>query len=196
MAYKDKQISNPQTGQTIRFIQTSRDTAGQLLEMESSLRPHSTEPVPHYHPHQEEDFTVLWGELTVRINGTLNRLKPGDTLHISRHTVHSMWNDSDQPTVVNWQVRPALNTEQLLETGMGLATDGKTRADGTPPFLQAVVMVHHFRNEYRLAKPPYWVQRVLFPLLAGIGRGLGYRGTYPQYLHSPTEREARHSLPA
>ncbi|GAA4465519.1 hypothetical protein GCM10023189_46250 [Nibrella saemangeumensis] len=181
MAYIDQVIANPKTGQSIRFIQTSRDTRGRLLEMESTYNPHSTEPVAHYHPQQDEAFTVLAGALTVRINGTLTALKAGDTLHIPKNTIHSMWNNGDQPAVVNWQVRPALNTEFLLESGMRLASDGKTKADGTPPLLQAVVLVHQFRNEYRLAKPPYAVQRLLFPILAAIGRLLGYRATYEKY---------------
>ena len=53
MAYKGKFISNPVTGQSIRFLQTREDTAGDLLEMEASFQPNSVEPIPHYHPKQE-----------------------------------------------------------------------------------------------------------------------------------------------
>ena len=66
MAYKGKIISNVKTKQTLEFITTSKDSNGQLLEMISTYEPYSKEPRAHYHPVQDEHFTVLQGELTVR----------------------------------------------------------------------------------------------------------------------------------
>ena len=82
MAYPSKVLSNPITGQSIKFIQTIRDTQGLLLEMESTYQPHSTEPMPHFHPQQEEHFKVLAGSISVRLNGELKVLHAGDTLNI------------------------------------------------------------------------------------------------------------------
>lgn len=182
MAYPNKIIRNPLTGQDIKFLQTARDTDGALLEMESTYAGHSTEPAPHYHPQQAEDFTVLSGELSVRVNGEIQLLKAGDSIHLPANTVHGMWNHTDQPVVVNWQVRPALDTEQLLETGMGLATDGKTNARGMPGILQVALMARRFSREFRLARPPFWLQKTLFFLLAPFARLAGYQATYPDYL--------------
>ena len=61
MAFKNKVIRNPQTKQDIKFLQTSSDTDGKLLEMESTYHAFSKEPAPHYHPFQAEDFTVNFG---------------------------------------------------------------------------------------------------------------------------------------
>ncbi|WP_461084172.1 cupin domain-containing protein [Spirosoma flavus] len=182
MAFATKIIQNPKTGQRLRFIRTSKDTNGQLLEMESLYRAHSTEPVPHYHPNQTEDFTVLAGELTVRMDGQTSVLRPGDTLHVPENTVHSMWNASDADTVVNWQVRPALNTEAFFETTFGLAADGKVGENGMPPFLQTVALARHFSNVFRLAKPPQAVQQLVFGLLSPVARLVGYKPVYPKYL--------------
>ena len=182
MAYSGKTIRNPQTGQTITFLRTAKDTDGRLLEMESLFAPHSKEPVPHYHPGQEEDFTVVSGELTVRIKGNQQVLKAGETLHIPSRTVHSMWNGSDAPAVVNWKVQPALDTEQFLETGIGLADDGKTGANGMPPLLQVALLANKYAQVYRLAKPPFLVQKILFSLLTPIAWLKGYRPTYAKYL--------------
>src|SRR6476469_1289446 len=125
MAYKNKIIRNPITGHTLKFLQTAADTGGQLLEMEATYSVASGPPPPHYHPAQNEDFTVLEGCLSVEFNGELKQLHPGERLHIPRNTVHAMWNAAGIKTVVNWQVRPALITEYFLETGTGLARDGK-----------------------------------------------------------------------
>jgi mannose-6-phosphate isomerase-like protein (cupin superfamily) len=183
MAYQDKYIRNTLTGQSFRFLQTARDTAGQLLEIESAYRAHSSEPTPHYHPIQTEDFTIMVGELTVRINGQVTVFKTGDKIHIPPNTVHSMWNASDTETVVNWQIRPALDTEYFFETVTGLANDGKVGPNGVPPLLQTALLAQQYSSVFRLTKPSLGVQKVVFSLLSPIARLLGYRSMYHQYLN-------------
>ena len=41
-------ISNQVTGQSIRFLQTAKDSSEKLLEMESTFQAHSAEPISHY----------------------------------------------------------------------------------------------------------------------------------------------------
>ncbi|MFM9945402.1 MAG: cupin domain-containing protein [Bacteroidia bacterium] len=182
MAFKSKQIRNPKTGQDIKFIQTAKETEGKLLEMEATYNSHSKEPAAHYHPLQVEDFTVLSGQLTVRIDGELKVLKQGDTLHIPINQVHSMWNDTDGKTIVNWKVQPAMNTDNLLETATGLAIDGKTNDDGMPNILQVALMANKYSEVFRLSKPPFVVQKILFIILTPFSYLLGYKPTYKKYL--------------
>jgi quercetin dioxygenase-like cupin family protein len=182
MAYKNKIISNVKTGQDIRFLQTSKDTNGTLLEMEAIFNAHSKEPVAHYHPAQQEDFIVLSGQLTVRINEQLKLLQAGDRLHIAPNAVHAMWNNSDEKTIVNWKVRPAIDSEHLFETMAGLAADGKTDANGKPGILQAALIAYKFSNVFRMAKPSYTMQRMAFSLLKPLAYMSGYKPTYEQYL--------------
>jgi quercetin dioxygenase-like cupin family protein len=182
MAIHGKVITNAQTRQSIRFIKTSRDTHGQLLEMESVYLAQSKEPASHYHPRQEEDFLVLEGELTVAINGQVKKLKTGDVLHIPAGTHHAMWNNSNMNTIVNWRVRPALNTEYMLETIYGLASDGKTNQQGMPGIWQIAITANQFGNEFRLSKPPFAVQKIIFGLLSPIAYLFGYRAIYKRYI--------------
>lgn len=182
MAYPNKTLQNPQSGQRIRFVRTSRETGGQVLELESTFAPHSKEPVAHYHPQQDEDFRVLRGELTVRLDGRVQVFGPGATLRISRNRVHSMWNNGSEEAVVTWIVQPALSTEAFFETTMGLAADGKTGANGMPSLWQVALLANRFSPVFRLAKPPFWVQRLVFTLLTPLSYLLGYRATYRQYL--------------
>ena len=182
MAYKGKTMLNSRTGIETRFVQTSKDTDGQLLEMETAYPAHSPEPPPHYHPFQEEDFVVLTGEMTVRLDGQLRILRQGDTLHIPKNQVHSMWNHTGNKAVVNWKVRPALDSEYLFETATGLANAGKTNAQGTPDILQSALLMNRFSQVFRLAKPPYPVQRFVFGLLALPGRLFGKSGWYAAYV--------------
>jgi len=182
MAYKNKIIRNVKTGQDICFLQTGKDTNGTLLEMEAIFSAHSKEPIAHYHPCQQEDFKVLSGQLTVRVNGQLKLLQAGDRLHIAPNTVHAMWNSSDEKTMVNWQVRPAINSEHFLETLAGLAADNKTDENGKPGILQVALTANNFSDVFRMAKPAYTLQKVVFKLLSPFAYMAGYKPVYKEYL--------------
>ncbi len=182
MAFKGKVIINPKVRNQIKFIQTGKDSEGVLLEMEATYSAHSKEPAAHYHPYQLEDFTILSGEMTVRMDGKIQVLKTGDTLHIPMNKVHSMWNNSDQKTIVNWKVQPALNTEYFLETAMGLSNENKTNDEGMPNILQVALMANKYTNEFRLVKPPFIIQKVLFFILTPFAYLFGYKPIYKKYI--------------
>lgn len=182
MAYPGKIISNNFTGQSILFLQTARETEGQLLEMESTYTPFSKEPAPHFHPYQQEIFTVVSGELTIRIDDDLVVLTPGQQLTIPKQTVHAMWNDSSHQTVVNWKVSPALETEEFLENAMGLARDGKINKKGMPSILQVALMVPRYEDEFRLSKPSLLLQKIIFSLLKPFALLAGLKASYKKYI--------------
>ena len=174
---KARYSKTPVTGQRIIFRQTSEDTYGALLEVESVYtKPTPSRPPVHYHPGQEERFEVLAGELRVLIRGEEMALREGETLLIRPGTTHSMWAEAEGVRV-NWQTRPALGTEAFFETISGLARHAKTGSKGTPNLLQAAVIAQAYADEFRLARPPWAVQRVLFAVLAPLGRLFGY--SYP-----------------
>lgn len=182
MAYAGKKISNRHTGQSILFLQTARDTEGQLLEMESSFAPFSKEPAPHFHPYQHEVFTVISGELTVRMEDRVIVLTPGQQLEIPRYKVHAMWNNSSRNTVVNWKVSPALETEEFLENAMGLAHEGRINSNGMPSLLQVALMARRYEAEFRLSKPSPLVQKLLFTVLKPFALLAGYQASYKKYI--------------
>jgi Cupin domain len=178
VARKGEVLENPVTGQRIIFCRTSRDTEGTLLEVESVYtRPSPSRPPAHYHPVQEEIFRVIKGELHVVVGGKQRTLIGGETLVIPEGTRHEMWAE-EAGVRVNWQTRPALRTEVFFETVFRLASEGKTNDKGVPNLLQAAVIAQAFANEFRLAGPPWPVQRALFAILAPLGKVLGYSPTY------------------
>jgi quercetin dioxygenase-like cupin family protein len=172
-------LENPVTGQRIIFQKTSDDTNGELLEVESVYtKPTPSRPPLHYHPAQEEVFYVLAGELCVIIGGGRKTLVEGEKLIVPRGTPHTMWAES-AGVRVDWQTRPALETESFFETIYGLARVGKTDGKGTPNLLRSAVILRSYAGEFRLASPPWPLQRLLFTMLAPIGKLLGYGPTYP-----------------
>ncbi len=95
-------------------------------------------------------------------------------------TPHTFGNAGPSAARFRAEDRPALQSEGFFETYFGLAQDGKLNPrTGLPPLLHLAVVLHHYRDEIVLARPPRLVQRVLFGLLAPIGRLRGYRVPYP-----------------
>jgi len=168
MAYKGQRISNPVNRQMIEFVTTAKDSNGEMLEMISTWQPHSPKPVEHYHPHQEEIFTVLEGELTVKVSGRQYILTKGESIKMNASTVHAMWNDSASPAVANWKVFPAGKTEHFLETGMEMAAEGRLNSNRFSGIVRGLLLARKYRSEFRLHRPSYLIQTILFLLLAPL----------------------------
>lgn len=169
-----KVIHNTRSGHTYTLLRTAADTNGASLEMEVVYPANSAEPPAHYHPLQAEHFRVRTGELAVRMNGHVRTLRAGDTVDVPANTVHSMWNDTSTPVVLEWIVSPALETEHFFDTFAELANDGRTNDKGVPNLLQLSLVLPRFYDEFRLASPPFWAQRLLWTVLAPIARLTGH----------------------
>lgn len=159
------QITNRVTGQVIKFLKSANDTAGEYLEMEATYLPFSSEPPLHYHPAQEEFFQVEEGELTVRLNGEIRIYRKGARVHIKPNIRHSIWNSGFKPTIVNWKVVPAMNTEQFLRTMSWLSNQGKTDKKGMPSFPVLLFLLQKYRKTFRLDTPAGILLQLLYLLL-------------------------------
>ena len=93
---------------------------------------------------------MLQGELQVRLDGKMYTLHQGETLHINRGQVHSMWNVADQPAAVRWVVRPALDTEDFMEQLFAASQNER----GMPTPQQVGQLLQQFSREFRLATQP------------------------------------------
>jgi quercetin dioxygenase-like cupin family protein len=176
MAKAGEVLVNP-NGDRLVFRKTASDTEGELLEVEMTYRPDSTKPPEHYHPHQEEHFEVQAGAILTAINGVEKTYLPGEEFTVPAGVPHWMRNTSEDEGRVIWQTRPAMRTEVFFETIWGLAADGKS----SPSLLQMAVLGQDYADQFRLTSPPYGLQRLLFFILAPVGRLLGYRAEYQRY---------------
>lgn len=163
---------------TLVFRKTSADTDGAYLEVEATYGPMGDlRPPAHYHPGQDEVFSVLEGELTFLVDGDQRTLTAGDELPLPRGRTHAVWNESTAPARFLWRTTPALRTEAMFETFWGLVAAGKMGRHGTPrpALLQSMLMMWDFRDEWRLVSPPYPIALPLCAALALPARALGYR---------------------
>jgi mannose-6-phosphate isomerase-like protein (cupin superfamily) len=168
-------------GQRAVFRETAEDTAGELLRLDFFVAPGGFLGSEHLHPKQEERIEVLSGTLRCRVGGRERSVGVSEAIAVPPGTPHTLWNEGEEEAHALVAYRPALRMETLFETLFGLGRDGKTDEEGSPRLLQGAVMLKEFEDEYRLARGPLPVQKVMLAVLAPIGRLVGHRARYARY---------------
>jgi quercetin dioxygenase-like cupin family protein len=134
----------------------------------------------HRHPDLVEQFTVLEGTLTVKIDGLTRILHQDETAVIEAGIWHDWWNAGDRDARVRVEITPGERFVHMIETFFGLARLGHTDDKGMPHPLQLALSAREFSDVIVFRSPPLVVQRALFGALAPVARWRGYRATYPQ----------------
>jgi quercetin dioxygenase-like cupin family protein len=178
MAYSGQTIENPVSGEKITFLQTARDTGGELLEIELELSPDGSVPGAHVHPEQTETFHVLEGTMKFRMGMKRIVAGPGDTVVVPAGRVHRFSNAGDDVARCRVEVTPALDMEQLFETTVELAIEGNVTRKGMPKPLHLALFVRRFAREVRAPFPPAWVVNTLMAPLAALARRRGHAERY------------------
>jgi quercetin dioxygenase-like cupin family protein len=174
-------LENPSTGDRLTFLRTGAETGGEVLEYELEFVPRGFATRDHLHPRQEERHEVLQGAFRLIVAGREQQLGAGDAVVVPPETQHRIVPIGEARVRARFALRPALETEVLLETLFGLARDGKVGPSGDPPLLQLAVIFDEFPELGRPAKPPPAVQRAVIAPLAAFGRARGYRARYARY---------------
>jgi mannose-6-phosphate isomerase-like protein (cupin superfamily) len=147
----------------------SGTTGGDYVEMECTADPGSGTMV-HYHPEQEETFTVREGTMEVLRGGAWIPIQPGQTHIVPKGEVHAWRNRGGSPVRFRNVHSPALAFQDHMETLDRLARVGKIR--GTKD-VRSLIYMSMSAVKYRpdvTVKPPQWVVNTM----AFVGRRLGF----------------------
>lgn len=109
MAHAGQQLGGP--GMTLSIQQLEPD----LLVMEAAYDATGRMPPEHFHPSQEERFTILEGQIRAIVDGNEAVHDEGVTFEVPAGTRHQMAAEGG-PARVRWEVRPALRTADFFET--------------------------------------------------------------------------------
>jgi quercetin dioxygenase-like cupin family protein len=181
MSRAGQSIENRVTGERVVIITGTEETNGELLVTDLFIGPKGAVAGEHVHPNIEERFTVLRGTVGFRLNGVEKIAPLNETLVVPPGVVHDWWNAGSDEAHVRVEIRPGARFEAMALNMFGLANDGKTNAKGMPNPLQLAVLGKEFQDVVTFTNPPPAVQKVMFALLAPVGRLLGYQGNYEKY---------------
>jgi mannose-6-phosphate isomerase-like protein (cupin superfamily) len=189
MAYTGQTLENPASGERITFRRTAAETNGELVAIDLELPAGARVPGGlHLHPKQEERFEVVKGTMRFRMRRKRVVAGPGDVVVVPPGLPHDFANVGEGPALVRVDIRPALKMEQLFETAVALARQGRTMMNGIPKPLDLALFTREFENEVQAAFPPRWVQRLALAPLAPLARRRGHGARYTAESAAATTR--------
>jgi quercetin dioxygenase-like cupin family protein len=178
MAIAGQVLDNPVSGERFTFVKTAADTDGDVLVVDLDLSADGRVPGAHVHPLQEERFEVMQGTLKFRKGMKTVTARPGDKVIVPSGTVHRFWNAGEATASVRVEVRPALRMEELFETSVSLARDGRTLSSGMPYPLELALFMREFDAEVRAPFVPGSLVRMVMAPLAWLARRRGLDSRY------------------
>jgi quercetin dioxygenase-like cupin family protein len=179
-------FENPVTGErAVVRVGTEESTDGWMVN-DLYVRPGGAVAGEHIHPTIVERFTVRHGQVGFRIDGRESIAELGQPVTVPAGVRHDWWNAGDEEAHVLVEVLdPPGRFGQMIVDLFGLAQDGKTNDKGMPNLFQTALFSLEYEDVLYFTKPPRWVQKILFTLIAPLARLLGYRGSYPEYRTRP-----------
>jgi mannose-6-phosphate isomerase-like protein (cupin superfamily) len=190
-AWEDRAVSrrgqvfdNPVTGERVVLLTDPGDDPRRPLVAHLTVERAGRVATPHLHPALRERFHVLVGRVGFQIGEEERQLGPGDTAEVPAGAVHDWWQVGPEQAQVVVEVDPGARFVEMVGTIFGLARDGKSDRKGVPRPLQLAVTASAYRDTMVIASPPVAVQRIVFAVLAPLGRARGLRPTYEKYLSS------------
>ncbi|MBQ6642029.1 MAG: cupin domain-containing protein [Saccharopolyspora sp.] len=185
MVVRSKEVyDNPVCGERVVIRRGNDEGDGSVLIWDLYLEPGGTVVGEHYHPTADERFVLVSGKLGIRAGGRSRVLEEvGESVLAEAGTRHYFWNGDSGPTriVIRMQGRVDRFEQAVFRQLYGLAQDGRTDSNGKPGLLQHAVTSAEYADIVRFAAPPWPVQRLLFGVLAPVGRALGYRALCAEY---------------
>jgi quercetin dioxygenase-like cupin family protein len=172
-------VEDPALRQRHRFTRSTDPDGGEVLHVETWVEPGGGVP-PHIHRTMEERFTVLDGRPSFLAGTEWREAGPGEEVVVPAGVRHAFRNRSDAPAHFRCDVRPPSSLQAFLEETAALSRGGYlTKGGMIKPhgLIRGAVIADRHREMVTLLfppTPPVWLQRLLFPPLAAIGRRRGY----------------------
>jgi quercetin dioxygenase-like cupin family protein len=164
-------VSTPeQVRDPVSRVRQSFEIQGQSLVVDNWLEPGGVLP-PHYHPQQEERWSVIDGEVHFRHGDYESVIGPSaGEIVVAPGEVHGLRNDTEADAHLRCHVTPPLRLEQFLKEAAEAGQQGLFTQRGLPRGLRgarwAAGFLKRYQDETVFMSPPQVVQRVLIGLLA------------------------------
>ena len=127
---------NPVTGERATILELPHENPEGRVTAELTALVGARVMGEHRHPALVERFTVLEGELTLKLDGETGILSEGETAVVEAGVWHDWWNAGDRDARARVEITPGERFAHMIETMFGLARLGHTNAKGMPSPLQ------------------------------------------------------------
>ena len=150
-------------------VRQTFENRGDTLVVDTWMEPGGALPA-HFHPQQEERWSVVEGQARFRLAEDVCVIGPSDgEILVAPNVVHGVWSSSDRQAHLRCYVTPPLRLQQFLEEAAAAGTQGLFTQDGRPRGLRgarwAASFLKRYRDETVFASPPQIVQSLLITVL-------------------------------
>jgi quercetin dioxygenase-like cupin family protein len=176
-------MTSVETGETFTFIETAADSNGERLVVDMEIAPGGgakAAPI-HFHPNQDERFTITKGSVHLWLNGKESVHGAGECVMIPAGAAHTWHNNGDGELRFRLEIEPAGYMEAMFERLCGQSQRGLLSKNGQMALLSAAVGLHACPDTLYLPRIPIWLQKNTFAALAFVGRLCGYKEHYPYF---------------
>jgi len=170
-------------GERLTFSARIQEADGVRLVGDNLVAPGAGPPM-HVHHFQEEGFTVVAGRLGYQILGYEPKFAgEGESVVFRAGEAHRFWNAGEDDLRCTAYIKPAGNVEFFLEA---IFASQKRSGGHRPSIWDAAYLTRRYRTEFSMVEIPALVQRLVFPLIVGLGAVLG---KYDRYADAPEPLE-------
>ncbi|MGF1647607.1 MAG: cupin domain-containing protein [Kineosporiaceae bacterium] len=160
---------NPGAGEVYTIGPVTGPGAGEgdlrlVLELAAVHHP----PPAHVHPHSDESFTVVDGELEVRVGRSWTTLGAGESATAPAGAPHAFRNSSRAPVRVEVLVVPGAAVRAFLHDLLALTDAGRVDRRGQLALPDAARLLRRHPDAVRLAGVPGPVQTGLLAVLSRL----------------------------
>jgi len=171
----DLVLTSPDGREKLWLRRVPDGQGGEILEVDGRLMPGVSGPPLHAHYQLSEETTVSRGRLGVLLDGKEIVVQPGETSVFPPGSSHRWWNAGDEAVEFSGRAIPAGDLDQYLQGVFALVN---ANPGGPPSFFHMAHLLWRHRRTHAVLSPPPALQRLLLPLVIGLGWLLGkYRGT-------------------
>lgn len=153
----------------VHRVRYTFEPEGENVTVETWIEPGGGLP-PHWHPRQEERWSVVEGEARLRLGREKRVIGPADgEVVVSPGTVHG-FDSTGELAHLRCHVIPALGLEEFLTESAAAAREGKFMKGGIPKSLDgarwAATFLKRHRADVVMTFPPQFAQKAMIALLA------------------------------
>jgi quercetin dioxygenase-like cupin family protein len=158
-----------QTRDPVHLARYAFQPDGENLIVDCWIEPSGGLPA-HFHPAQEERWSVVEGEIRFQLGETKRVIGPQDGEMVVRPgTKHSLQSVGDRETHMRCHVIPARGLQSFLEDSAAAAREGLFMRGGIPRNLRGARWAARFLKRHRddvvMTFPPRFVQSAMIALL-------------------------------
>lgn len=152
---------------------------GEYAEVIATLPREAEEKALHTYPLQTVCIEAIDGHLGIMLPDRRVVIRPGQRFQIPRNTGHAFYNADDTEVKFREILKPALHTPWLFDE---IKASSQRNRSSIIAFFEKAYILSQVRSEYYQSGIPVFIQRNIYPLIAGIGKLFGWvRNVAPRF---------------